>query len=206
MPQKTNPTEPYTHNPQQTTINSYQQSPIYNPITRSTQAIEWVNQYIKDQIDDIHLSAAMPALADTKRLRRAIKALERYLTEAAIAAMHFDHTGTYHGPGYTATYHDGTDRTEWNHESLTNELTDVFLHKHQHQLNQETITTREAKRLITEAIQDVTQAARPEWRSRELRKRHINPDHFSTVTQGHPSLEIRGEATYSRPTPKPRNR
>ena len=174
-------------------IEDYGTSPIRGKVNSALNQIKWVLAYLHD-VQEVKLPAALQMLASAKQLRRYARALERCADEAAVAEMQMSDVVHYAGEGFEASLHSGGARSEWQHESLVNEIADRYIVKNRDRFSE--VSRRDLRRIVQGAMNELVSAGRVEWRSTSLRKMGVDPDEFSVKTLGALSVELTGEASY----------
>lgn len=174
-------------------IEDYGRSPVRGKINTALNQIKWVLAYMHD-VQEVKLPAALQMLAAAKQLRRYARALEKCADEAAVAEMQLTETPHYAGEGFEAVLRDGGNRSDWQHESLVNEIADRYVAK-AHSRTPD-VSKRDFRRIAQGAMNELMTAGRVEWRSTSLRKMGVDPDEFSIRTTGAQSVELTGEASY----------
>lgn len=174
-------------------IEDYGTSPIRGKINTALNQIKWVLAYMHD-VQEVKLPAALQMLAAAKQLRRYARALEKTVDEAAIAEMQMNETRHYAGEGFEALLHSGGARSEWQDESIVNEVADRFVVRSRDRFSE--VSGRDLRRIAQGAMNELVFAGRVEWRSRALKKMDIDPDEFSVKLPGSMSVELTGEASY----------
>lgn len=174
-------------------IEDYGTSPVRGKINTALNQIKWVLAYMHD-VQEVKLPAALQMLAAAKQLRRYARALEKTVDEAAVAEMQMSETHHYAGEGFEALLHSGGNRSEWQDESIVNEIADRFVVRNRDRFSE--VSRRDLRRIVQAAMNELVFAGRVDWRSRSLRKMGVDPDEFSVKIPGSMSVELTGEASY----------
>lgn len=154
------------------------------------------------EVQDMSPQAAFDGLAHLKRIRRTVKAIENTFEEAGIAEMHHQGTYAYRGEGYRAELCSGTDRKNWEHAGVMEELIDQTVaelhHKHP------SVHEADLRSIVTAAIWTPHRMGRIQWRSTSLRQAGVDPDAYSETTRERPTIRLTGPASYATVKTRPR--
>lgn len=160
---------------------------------------EMVTEQLAAREGNVSTKAMLDLLAKSKRARRAMKAVEHIVEDAAIAGMTIDGTQVLEGEDYTAVLHDGGTRKDWRTQDVTGMLVNRFgralVKRFRH------VPAKDVEAIVAEAIWNLASAARFAFRSTVLRRLDIDPNQYSRIEPNRATVELRGKGAYPSYTP-----
>lgn len=163
--------------------------------------LRWCQHWL-NEVQDMSRDAAFDGLATAKRTRRLASSVEKTFEDIAIAAMYQDGEAIHQGDGYMAILRTGTERKAWKHAEVMTALVDatvqVMIDRHPY------VPEKIMRAIVTESMWRVHKCGRVEWRATDLRSFGVDPDAYSTKSRDEPSLDLRGEASYTQTHRRPR--
>lgn len=153
-------------------------------------AVNWLNE-----VQEMTPEAAFDGLAQAKRIRRTAHGIEKTFEEAALAEMFHRGATHYTGRDYQAILRSGKDRKNWKHAEVMEALIESGVNRIQGRFPY--VPDSLLRAVVTESMWEVHKHGRIEWRSTDLRKSGIDPNEFSVRTQEQPTIDLRGEGSYT---------
>lgn len=185
------------------TLTRYKESVLRQKMSFVYALLRWVGIWLT-KVQDMDAEAALDALADAKRARRAAYAVEKAIEEIAIASLLHEDKTWHIGDDYTAVLRPAQSSRKWRTEALMNALIDTTCHDVQQK--HPSLPSSLLQAIVRDAMWRLHGAGRIEWRVTAIRDAGLDPDRFSAKDPGMPSvhIDLRGEGSYPRIATRPR--